>query len=407
MKRSWIKTSASFFGFLCILFIPFPFTLIKAQLYLTDFLFGKPIAYIAAAVFGKSLDNTRVYSDSFSMYLLVLLLFVLSMLVSLLLLQVKKWALYRETVHTFFTRVFIAYLALQLLKYGIDKIFKNQFYLPEPNTLYTPLGQIDKDLLYWSSMGTSHFYSIFLGTLEAVAAVLILIRRTRLVGLLVSFAVLLNVVAVNFGFDISVKLFSLFLLYITLYLLQPYTGQLYQLLIRNKATPGKPAPEKFALAQPSFVAHFLKWFAIGIICIEVFYPFIKSGKLNGDNTARPHLHGVYEVRQVIVGTDTLAAIYSPVKRFFIHKESYMIFQDPADQLQDYKLALDKAESVFILTDYQLKQTVLSFQYQPADSTLTLQYFHNGTESRLVGKALDWKKLPLLQKSFHWTVEGNK
>ena len=46
--------------------------------------------------------------------------------------------------------------------------------------------------------------------LEILAAVLILIKRTRLMGLLLSLGILINVVAVNFGFDISVKLFSLF-----------------------------------------------------------------------------------------------------------------------------------------------------------------------------------------------------
>lgn len=406
MKRSWIKTNASFFGLLCILFIPFPFNLARIQVPLTDFLFGRPIDFIAATVFGKSLENTRVYSDSFSMYILVLLLLFLSVLISLLLLRIKKWPLYRERVLAFFTRVFTGYLALQLLKYGVDKIFKNQFYLPEPNTLYTALGQIDKDLLYWSSMGTSHFYNLFLGSLEALAAIFLLIRRTRLVGLLLSLGILLNVVAVNIGFDISVKLYSLFLLFLILYLLQAYSGRLYQLLLPGKKFAGNPVPEKEVLSRPSFFYYFLKWFAVGLILIEVFYPFIKAGNFNGDNSKRPYLHGSYEVKQLITGTDTLGADHSPVKRFFIHKDSYMIFQYQDDQLQDYKLAIDKTGSLFILTDYQLKQTVLSFQYQRADSSLTLQYFDAGKESRLVGKALDWRKLPLLQKSFHWTVDSH-
>ena len=38
------------------------------------------------------------------------------------------------------------FLALQLLQYGFDKVFKHQFYLPEPNTLYTPLGLLPPDL---------------------------------------------------------------------------------------------------------------------------------------------------------------------------------------------------------------------------------------------------------------------
>src|SRR5205085_9499653 len=114
-------------------------------------------------------------------------------------------------------QLFIYYLCLQLLKYGVDKIFKNQFYLPEPNTLFTPAGMLDKDILYWSTMGTSYGYNIFLGSLEIAAALFILIKRTRLIGLLLSLGILINVTEVNFGFDISVKLFSLFLLFFNLY----------------------------------------------------------------------------------------------------------------------------------------------------------------------------------------------
>ena len=75
-------------------------------------------------------------------------------------------------------------------------------------------------------------------------------------------------------------------------------------------------------------------------------------------------------------------------------------------MKDYKLHYDKTKSVFILTDYQLKQPILVFTYQPSDSILTLQYFNNGKESKLISKTIDWKKLPLLKKEFHWTVKGS-
>ena len=232
MKRSFAHTVASLFAFFCVLFIPFPFNILTFQVSITDFIFGKLIGTIASTVFGKTLSDTRVYSDTVSMYILVLVLFILAILVSVLLLKIKKWRLYREKVLSFFYSLFVCYLALQLMKYGVDKIFKNQFYLPEPNILYTPLGRVDKDLLYWSSMGTSHFYNVFLGSLEMVAAIFILIKRTRLMGLVMSLVILLNVVAVNFGFDISVKLYSLFLLFLTVYLMNPYSspGRIHQTL---------------------------------------------------------------------------------------------------------------------------------------------------------------------------------
>lgn len=404
MKRSFAYTVASFFAFFGVLFIPFPFNITTVQVSITDFIFGKLIATTFSAVFGKTLSDTRVYSDTVSMYILVLLLFILAIILSLFLLRIKKWDINWERVFGFLYCLLFYYLALQLLKYGVDKIFKNQFYLPEPNILYTPLGRVDKDLLYWSSMGTSHFYNVFLGSLEVLAAVFILIKRTRLFGLLMSLAILLNVVAVNFGFDISVKLYSFFLLFLTSYLLIPYCSRLYSLFSGKVVSSGQ-ITDNSMVGKKTILSAFLQWFAIGLIAVEVFYPFIKEGNFNGDRSGKPALHGAYEVKQMIAGTDTLTDDKFPLKRFFIHKDSYMIFQDQEDGMQDYKLSYDKTKNIYVLSDYDFKQTLISLNYLPTDSLLTMKYSREGKDHEITGKAVHWRKLPILRKGFHWTVDG--
>ena len=103
MKRGFVKQVASFFAFFCIVFIPFPFNITKVQSPVTDFLFGGLIRLVAENVFGKKLADTHVHSDTFSMYILVLLLFILALFISLLLQQIKKWSLYQDRVFVFFT----------------------------------------------------------------------------------------------------------------------------------------------------------------------------------------------------------------------------------------------------------------------------------------------------------------
>jgi len=407
MKRSFVKQVASFFALFCIVFIPFPFNISKAQLPVTEFLFGDLVGFVSSTIFGKTLTDTHVHSDTIAMYVLVLLLFVIALLVSLVLSQIKKWSLYRDKVFALIYLLLCYYLALQLLKYGLDKIFKNQFYLPEPNTLYTPMGKIPRDLLYWSSMGTSHFYNVFLGSMELLASLFILIKRTRLVGLLLSLFIMINVVAVNFGFDISVKLFSLLLLFLTLYLLVPYFKSLYQFFFTQQAVTRRSTFAVEPLIPNRFLSACLKSFAIGIILLEAFYSFIRSGNFNGDKASRPDMHGAYQVTRYIGGTDTVQPANFPVKRFFIHRDSYMIFQDKTDEMTDYKLsyAIDKSE--FLLTDYQLRTTSIHFNYNKSDSVLILQYSKDGKAYELVGKALDWKKLPAVWRGFHWTVDGGE
>lgn len=406
MRKSFLKDVFSFFAFFSIVFIPFPFSLTRIQLPVTEFVFGNLIDFTAKNIFGTPLTVPHIISDSVSLYILVLLLFILAVIMAFLLPAVKQWPRYRDRVLTFFYKSGCCYLSLLLLKYGVDKIFKNQFYLPEPNTLFTPLGKMSKGMLYWSSMGTSYFYNVFLGSLEVLAAVFIFFKRTRLVGLLMSLVIMLNVVAVNFGFDISVKLYSLFLLFLTIYLLAPYFRLLYHFMLFQRTDTQRSMTPDVRVVKNPFLSASLKWFIAGIILLEALYPFGRSGNFNNDLAKRPYLHGAYEVKTMIAGTDTMDAAHSTVKRFFIHKDSYMIFQDQEDKMNDYKLGYDLDKYIFVLTDYQMHKTILTFSYRASDSILTLRYFKADKEYQLTGKAIDWRKLPTVQKGFHWTIEGN-
>lgn len=389
----------------CILFIPFPFHLIGLQQQVTGFFFGRLIAFTGHRLFGIDNMPGRIASDSVSLYVLLLVLFTLSLITAAALNASKKWSSFREKLFSFIYTLAVYYLALLLMKYGLDKIVKNQFYLPEPNTLYTPIGNASRGLLFWSTMGTSYFYSVFLGAVECLAAVFLLFKRTRLIGLLLSLGILLNVVAVNFGFDISVKLYSLFLLYITLYLLYPYLRALYYFFLRQQQVPQQEKTP--TVTRRSFGYYFLKWFAVIVICAEASFPFIRSGYFNDDRVKRPFLHGVYEVKRVVSGGDTLAPADAPVKRFFIHRRGYLIFQDQEDRMSDYKLEYDYSRPELILTDYNLRKTRVPYEYAAGDSLLTLHYTNSGKTYDITGRGLDWRKMPALRKGFHWTLEGWK
>lgn len=403
-EYTFFKNCIAIFILLGILFIPFPFHLLDIQAPVTDFIFGGLIHLVSAGVFGISLTSTRVHSDSVSMYILVLLLFVLSVLIVLLLQKIRSWKKYRPRFLTVISSIGYYYLFVILLKYGLDKIFKAQFYMPEPNTLYTPIGQVDKDLLYWTTMGTSHSYNVFLGIIEVIAAFLLLAKNARLAGLLLALVSLVQVVAVNFSFDISVKLYSLFLLFITLYLLVPWRHRLYSVLFTQKEIPAVQQNASVSFIKHPLLSVFVKCMIIGLVYFEALYPTLKSGNFNDDKAKRPYLHGAYEVKQVIAGTDTLAEINYPAKRVFIHRSGYLIFQNSEDQMQDFALIYDTMNHLLVLNDYQLRKTVIKYSYNDIDSTLTLRYFNKDCLYTLNGKAIDWKKLPVLKDQFHWAAD---
>ena len=207
------------FAFLGVIFIPFSFRTWSFQASITTFIFEDFIWLIANSFKDIQLSNPAISSDSTSFYILFFILFGLAFLLRIGLLFTPFWKQYQEAIIHFIQLTLVYYLSVIMLKYGFSKVFKAQFYLPEPNTLYTPLGLLDKDILFWSTMGVSHSYNVFMGLLEVIPALMLLYHKTRKLGLLILSGVLTHVMWINFSFDISVKLFSLLLLFITILLL--------------------------------------------------------------------------------------------------------------------------------------------------------------------------------------------
>ena len=280
------------------------------------------------------------------------------------------------------------WLAWQLLIYGFDKVFKHQFYLPEPNTLYTPLGLLTPDLAYWSVVGASRSYSVFAGLLEVLPGLLLLWGRTRLLGGLLALAVLANVLALNIGFDISVKLWSGFLLGLAGLVAAPGLGTLYAGLVREQwQAPARP-PRPGGWQGRGVGA--LRGLLLGVLLLETAGPFITEGNLNDDLAPRPFLHGAYAISSLRPGAAPL--------RVFVHRQGYFIIQTADGQLQDYPLRY--GPGCLLLGGPHGRPDTL--RYTRSAAGLRLAGTLGADSVRWLARPLAWRKLPLLQKG-HWAL----
>ena len=390
------------FVVLCVLLFPIPFSLLPSP----GGSFLLPFTAGASETFGKMLgllpENYAAFmgSDSAGMYVFVLLLALCSLTGAAI------WTIVNRSQQNEWRWLRIIgayYLALMLLVYGFDKVFKHQFYLPEPNTLYMPVGQLSPDLLFWSTAGTSWSYSFFTGLAEVIAALLLLFRRTRGAGGILAAGIMLHVVLLNFSFDVSVKLLSLFLLLLAFVVAWPALKQLYTLFILRQTV--QPVDEAPLFTKPRRTARIIiKTLLIAAFLCESLCGFIRTGNYNDDLVARPLLHGAYEVQlQINQGNELVLPLTGnaeSIRRIFIHRKGHLIFQMNDERMISHTLVYDTLLHQLYLQRPKQAHTVWDFELR--NDTLILK--NNSTPEEIRAVARHWKELPLLKRNWEWVSE---
>ncbi len=393
--KLFISQLLALFFLLDIIFIPFTWGI---TIQITQFLFKKPISFITQHFFKQSINYIDFSSDTIGLNLLIALLFFIAFCTTLLLsFFSNKSALIINT-----TRLLITYfLAFVLVKYGIDKVFKAQFYLPEPNILYSTFGNLSKDILFWSTIGTSRFYNIAIGCTEILMGTLLIFSKTRTIGLLLTILSFLHILIINLGFDISVKTFTLLLILMAIFTVYPSLKQILIFFTHQKSA-------RLSIIELNFfkskkleltVKILITCFLLG----SIFLPYYQTGNYNDDEQKRPFLHGAYEITQMIVNNDTLKQIDFTYKKIFIHRKSFLIFQKKNDEMEDFYLKIDSIKKQIELFDYNTKATIIDYRYTETDSILTLKLRTNQL-NLITAKALDWRKLPALKNEFHFNID---
>jgi hypothetical protein len=244
-------------------------------------------------------------------------------------------------------------------------------------------------------------YSVVTGSIEVAAGLLILFKRTRVAGFLLALAVLINILLINIGFDISVKLFTLFLLMVVFFNLYPFLKTIYAFFIQHKTVQLSTATYNAIPVN--------KWVHIclcaGIACL-ILFPYVSSRVLNDDKAERPFLHGAYQIEHFAINNDTLNTCDFPYRRFFIHRNSYIIFQKEDDSMVDYFFEINEGAKQMEIRDYENNKITVLYNYDEKEGALQLT-FANKTKWIIGSKALNWKALPAVQDNMHYTIDEIK
>lgn len=94
------------------------------------------------------------------------------------------------------------YVAYQITLYGAAKILKTQLQVPD-YVLDQPIGSLNGFWLTWAYFGHSPAMATILGYTQVIGSILLLFRRTRLIGVIVLLPVMINIDLINQFYAIS------------------------------------------------------------------------------------------------------------------------------------------------------------------------------------------------------------
>jgi hypothetical protein len=181
------------------------------------------------------------YGEPLRPFLFVIALMVLAIIAAVIWSLVdRRQVAYRRSYAWLHLLVRFA-LAAVLFDYGWAKIFPGQFgdgvriwVLPQAVGDQPPGG------LLWTFMAASRLYTVFGGLVEVSGAILLCFRATATLGGLISAGALANVVALNFGYDVNVKVYSSVLLLMAIFVTAKDARPLMDFLLRRR--PAQPTP---------------------------------------------------------------------------------------------------------------------------------------------------------------------
>jgi hypothetical protein len=306
-------------------------------------------------------------------------------------------------------RVYVRYaLAVTMVGYGAYKVIPTQFSAPSLGRLLQPVGDCSPMGMLWTFMGASAPYTIFAGAVELVGGALLLVRRTALLGALVTAGALTNVVMLNMCYDVPVKLYSSQLLLMAIYVIAPDLERLANVLVLNRpAEPADPTPlfvrPRLNLAASALAAVF-GLYVVGAALYQAHTAYVTYG----GGAPRSPLYGIWSVDDYEVDgvpRPPLVTDETRWRRVVFDRPGAVAVLSMSDARQPYALELDEQASTLVLSKFDDADWKASFAFErPEPDRMTLDGSLDGHRVRATLRLTDPSSFRLTTRGFHWINE---
>jgi len=303
------------------------------------------------------------------------------------------------------------FLACTLFNYGFIKIFPSQFPNVTASMLVQTIGDIRPAGLAWNFMGYSPTFMRFTGWMEVIAGLLLLPRRTTMLGAWIAVSVLSVVAMMNICYGIAVKFFSLHLLAMVLFLLVGEWKRIVSFFILNKQVlpssqiqlVNHPLRQKILLACQIGLA---AW----ILYINIL-DGLEAERGWGHKFPQPILYGVYKTEYFIKNQDTVPPLETDSfrwKKVVIDeddnwKQSSILFSN--DSSAYFNIKADTVKKTIRIRSS--RDTMVNYQFsysEPDTSHILIKGMWKTDTIEVMMKKYDLNNYRLYRTTFKWIYD---
>lgn len=313
-----------------------------------------------------------------------------------------------EVLNRWFRLYLRMVLVAIMIPYGAAKLFASQFPPLSLTTLMEPVGAASPMHMLWTFMGASPLYTFFAGAVEVLGGLLLLLPRTTLLGALVSAAAMGNVLLLNLGYDVPVKIFTFNLVLMSVLLILPDVKRMADVFLLNREA--RPPVERplFRRRLLNHVALALQLlFGLGLFTADLYHRHRDAQSFVQQRVSTP-LYGIWTVEQFKVDGQERPPLLSDLVRWrnlIIDSSDGVRVQPMRASTQYFGLRLDPGLQRFNLSNPDRPGWRAAFVYQhPQRDVLTLQGRMDGHQIEAELRRIDESQLPLMNSGFHWISE---
>lgn len=300
------------------------------------------------------------------------------------------------------------YLVYQMVIYGLAKLFYMQFQPERFSRLVQAYGDSSPMGLLWTFMGHSKGYTMFTGFGELLGGLLLIPRKTRTIGALVVFGVMANVMALNYFYDVPVKILSTHLVLMSIFLLVLDGERLWKVFITNQSTEPRIIPPYFQSPKLERAKNVVKWLLLTVSISYLTYNTLSLMKQWGPNANKAILYGLYEVETFEKNGKVLPPLTTDSirwKHLIMERKGFAEVRTMTNKRLRYEIKPDTNQNIIIYNLSRDTVNVDTFHFSRPDSLhFHLEGIRFNDTLKIVMKRKKKEDFLLRSREFRWINE---